>query len=190
MEELGSFISRYNVVKVEGIFSKHSRFLYIHENGIEFKQVAYNKALKNRDVLHYKDFHGAAPSSSNDKEVAIKAAKQAFTVTCSSKMSLLVDLFLYKDLWDLTNSSALGPGIKRFESYKEGSQNDAASCIPTRITLMRSALLVECMKASEEEKEEKAADKYLIKYNNVLCVVMLPYAVVIHTKVFSSLCVD
>jgi hypothetical protein len=181
MEELSNFISRYYVIKIEGIFSKHSRFLHINENSIEFKPIPYGKTSKTRDIIFYKEIHTVMPVTSNDKDLIIKSGRQSFTLTSSSRLNLLVDLLLYKDLWDLANTVQLAPGIKRFEAYKEMEFNNPSSYIPIRVTLMRSTLLVE---STKEHEESKSMGRYLIKYNDIQSIIMLSYAITIHTKVF------
>lgn len=189
MDELGNFISRYYVMKSEGIFTKHGRFLNIYENGFEFSRAHNTRGVKAKDIVHYKDFNNAIPSNNNDRELAIKTAKQSFNVACSSRLNLLIDLLLYKDLWDLKNNSQSAPGVKRFESGKEMNFNDPSSCIPVQITLLRSALLIESQQQGDLGKGEdvkegfKAGDKYLVKYKNILSIITLSHAITVNTKV-------
>jgi len=176
MEELGNLISRYCIIKSEGMFSKYTCLLNIYENGIELKPVSCKKSSKTKDMLLYKDFNSAIPSNNNDKELALKLSKLSFNITCASRLHLLVELMLYKNLWDLKNNPS--PGVKSFECYKEMVFNDRFSYIPIRVAILHSALLIESAKG-----EFKELEKYIIRYNDIQNIIMLSYAVAINTKV-------
>ncbi len=96
MEDIGKLVARYYVVKTDGIFSKNPRFLHIHEQGMEFRNLNYGKATKGSDLSLFKDFAEVFISDRNERDLAIKAGKQSFTLACSDRTNLLTDILYYK----------------------------------------------------------------------------------------------
>jgi hypothetical protein len=150
----------------------------IHENGVEFKHLSHGKVSKTKDILFYKDFSSAIPSNNNNKELAVRTARATFNLICTSRLDLLIDLLLCKDLWNLKNNPLLSPRTKRFECYKEMIFNEPSSYIPVHVTILHSTLLVECVRGSSKEPEQ-----YVIRYSDIYNIISLSYAITINTKV-------
>ncbi len=96
MEDIGRLVSRYYVIKTDGIFSKNPRFLNIHEQGLEFRNLNYAKAGKGAELCLFRDLTEVLLSDRNEKDLVIKTGKQSCTLACGDRTNLLTDLLLYK----------------------------------------------------------------------------------------------
>jgi hypothetical protein len=96
MEDLGKLVARYYVVKDTGFLSKSTRLIDIHERGFTFKDPDRNKAIKGKNVCHFRDVREVVLSDRNEKEVMVKVAQQSFALICNDRLNLATDLLYWK----------------------------------------------------------------------------------------------
>eukprot|EP01022_Parablepharisma_sp_SALTPOND_P011489 TRINITY_DN147_c0_g1_i1.p2 TRINITY_DN147_c0_g1~~TRINITY_DN147_c0_g1_i1.p2 ORF type:complete len:525 (+),score=74.54 TRINITY_DN147_c0_g1_i1:2885-4459(+) len=186
MDELGKLVARYYVIKTDGIFSKNQRFLHIHEKGLEFRPLNYSKPSKANDAYLFKDLSEIVISAHNDKDLMVKAGKHSFSLSCMDRLNLLIDIFFYKDLWDLSNVPNAAAKIPSFKGHRQVDLGDPSSKIPVTVQVLKSVILVEHTEDSSEE-ESKKRKKHCIRYNEIDCIIPTASGILIGTKVRLSL---
>ena len=98
MESYGKLRARYYVIKTSGIFTKNSRILEIHDEGLIFLNLNFSKSSKGKDteVSFFHDSLEIALSDRNDKDILVKTPKQNYTLACTERLRLITDLLYYK----------------------------------------------------------------------------------------------
>ena len=183
MEDIGILKSKYYVTKIDSIFSKHRRVLWIHELGISFKARQYEKSKKNPDTCLFKDILGITLSGSND--IQIKGTKQSFSIVCIDRINLMVDLLMAKDLHDMKFIPAMNSEINKYKCTKEIVPNDPSSNTPVEISFLSSTIMVQTEKIEEKGKNgDNKYCKYFIRYNDIIELVSTSHGIIIHTKVY------
>jgi len=201
MESLGKLHKRYYVIKTDGIFSKSPKLLHICQNGLEFKSINYSKPNKTPEIFFFKELNEISIISSSNNDLLIKIGKNQFTLTCTDRLNLLIDILFYKDIWDLDNTPPNIPEIPSFIGFRQVDLADTSSKILVTIQSLRSGILVEYSKKpiipmpDQPEKsksiiinEEKIPKRYFIRYNEIEFIIPINSGIIINSKVFFMIC--
>jgi len=93
MENYGRLRARYYIIKTSGIFTKSSRILQVHDNGLLFTS---SNSLKDHELIPFKENFEIILMERNDRDFQLKTSKGIYLIACSERTRLLTDIYYYK----------------------------------------------------------------------------------------------